>query len=189
MDQEVAKTLGELERKLNALERELAAADSGGGGVRVVDEAGADPPAPPAPEPGPAIDLAELRGFRERIERFAKELIDDYEQLVGRVEASLEGAAAPGLAQQREATFEGRVELGVGPFYDVGSLGAFEQSLTRLPNAADVTVRRFEASHAVIDLRLTAPIALVRELRAVLDSDFSVREAGDNRLFLTFDES
>jgi hypothetical protein len=38
-------------------------------------------------------------------------------------------------------------------------------------------------------VRLTAPVALVRELRKTVESGFSVREVADGRVLLTFDES
>ena len=85
--------------------------------------------------------------------------------------------------------FEGRVELGVGPFYDIASLGAFERRLASLPGVGEAAVRRFEASHAVVDVHLSAPIALVRELRRAAGSDFSVREIASGRILLTFDEA
>ncbi len=85
--------------------------------------------------------------------------------------------------------FEGRVELGVGPFYDIASLSAFERRLASLPYVVEASVRRFEASHAVVDVRLAAPVALVRELRRAVETDFSVREVADGRILLTFDEA
>jgi hypothetical protein len=57
-----------------------------------------------------------------------------------------------------------------------------------VPHASDVAVRRFEASHAVLDLSLSAPVALVRELRTLVDTGFSVREIAGARLMLTFDD-
>jgi hypothetical protein len=81
------------------------------------------------------------------------------------------------------------VELGVGPFYDIGSLSAFEQRLAGLPNVVEVAVRRFEASHAVVDVRLGAPVALVRELQRVLDTGFSVRQVAPGRIQLAFDDT
>jgi hypothetical protein len=93
-------------------------------------------------------------------------------------------------AEAREnALFEGRVELGVGPFYDIASLGAFERRLASVPGVSEAAVRRFEASHAVVDVRLAAPVALVRELRQAVESGFSVREVASGRILLTFDES
>ena len=97
--------------------------------------------------------------------------------------------SAPAASAPENALFEGRVELGVGPFYDIGSLGAFEQRLANVPGVSEASVRRFEASHAVVDVRLAAPVALVRELRHAVDSDFSVREIASGRILLTFDES
>ena len=97
--------------------------------------------------------------------------------------------AEAAAAARENALFEGRVELGVGPFYDIASLGAFEQRLASLPGVAEALVRRFEASHAVVDVRLAAPVALVRELRRATENDFSVREVASGRILLTFDES
>jgi hypothetical protein len=161
--------------------------------------------------------LAELRRFRDRLERFGRELATEYDALLGRVmtglsstpaglssapgpaspaapsQAGPSAAAAPSpeaaAAESREnALFEGRIELGVGPFYDIGSLGAFEQRLAGLPGVSEASVRRFEASHAVVDVRLATPIALVRELRRAVESDFSVREVASGRILLTFDD-
>ncbi len=49
-------------------------------------------------------------------------------------------------------------------------------------------MRRFEASHAVVDVQLAAPVALVVELRRAGETDFNVREVADGRILLTFDE-
>lgn len=217
------------------------------------------------PSDAQLASLAELRRFRDRIERFAKELTVEYDALLGRVMSGLSSAsarsghtptppnppatptapapaepapvepasveptpaepapaepasveptpvepaslatprsvapvAAPssppaptlaaGASSAEDALFEGRVELGVGPFYDIGSLGAFERRLASLPGVSEASVRRFEASHAVVDVRLATPMALLRELRRTADSDFSVREVASGRILLTFDD-
>ncbi len=203
-----------------------------------------EPDRPEQHEPGRPSEaqlagLAELRRFRDRLERFARELTDEYDALLSRVMSGLfstspatsmappppmappaaptstapssppaaalaavppvaaapppSSTAAPAApaapaAAQEETLFEGHVELGVGPFYDIDSLSAFERRLASLPNAIDASVRRFEASHAVVDLRLSAPVALVTELRRTLDTDFNVRQVAGGRLLLTFDE-
>ncbi|HEV3046289.1 MAG TPA: PLP-dependent aminotransferase family protein [Solirubrobacteraceae bacterium] len=142
MDQQVARALGELERKLEELERTLHAIGAGETGTeeepashgagRIVDEtvertppagrppgpppgAPASPPppseapaSPPPPQPRPAIvaspslraapprapqtprqapaaSPAELLRFRDRIERAARELTHDYDELLGRL--------------------------------------------------------------------------------------------------------
>jgi len=138
--------------------------------------------------------LAELRRFGERLERFAKDLTADYDAVLARVMAGLSGrvppepqAPEPAPVVSEEPLFEGRVELGVGPFYDIGSLSAFEQQVAGVPNVSEVSVRRFEASHAVVDLRLAAPVALLSELRRVLETDFGVRQVAPGRIALSFD--
>jgi hypothetical protein len=175
---------------------------------RIVDEAIEPVQAPERPRPSEAQleSLAELRRFRDRLERVGRDLAAEYDTLLGRVMSGLSAAPAPAQAPERvppapaapeiseaeareSALFEGRVELGVGPFYDIGALGAFEQRLTNLPGVGEASVRRFEASHAVVDVRLAAPVALVRELRRALDSDFSVREVASGRILITFDEA
>ncbi len=176
--------------------------------------AGAGDAQPMSPSDARLASLAELRRFRDRVERFAKELTEDYDAMLGRVMAGLSGrgssessyglgeppaiptadtrAPAPPSPPEpgpEQTVFQGRVELGVGPFYDIASLGAFEQSLAALPCVSHVAVRRFEASHAVVDLRLAAPVALVSELRRALRSDFSIREVAEGRMLLTFEDS
>ncbi len=185
----------------------------------------------PRPSEAQLASLAELRRFRDRLERFARDLAAEYDALLGRVMSGLTSAPAPAgvvppapttpsplapvptsasatpeedrpaaiqpMAEQIPAApespedmlFEGRVELGVGPFYDIASLSAFERGLASLPYVVEASVRRFEASHAVVDVRLAAPVALVRELRRTVESGFSVREVADGRVLLTFDES
>jgi hypothetical protein len=165
------------------------------------------------PSEAQLASLAELRRFRDRLERFARDLAAEYDALLGRVMSGLTSTSTPpavvgptpvedrsGAVQPtaqeippapespEDMLFEGRVELGVGPFYDIASLSAFERGLASLPYVVEASVRRFEASHAVVDVRLAAPVALVRELRRTVESGFSVREVADGRVLLTFDE-
>lgn len=194
-------------------------------------QGGSAPQERPRPSEAQLASLAELRRFRDRLERFARDLAAEYDALLGRVMSGLTSASAPtgtvtpppttrsplasvptsasatpvedrppavqSMAEEIPAApespedmlFEGRVELGVGPFYDIASLSAFERGLASLPYVVEASVRRFEASHAVVDMRLAAPVALVRELRRTVESGFSVREVADGRVLLTFDES
>jgi hypothetical protein len=167
----------------------------------------------PRPSEAQLASLAELRRFRDRLERFARDLAAEYDALLGRVMSGLTSTSTPTVAgpapvedlpaavepiaeeappapaSPEDMLFEGRVELGVGPFYDIASVSAFERGLASLPYVVEASVRRFEASHAVVDVRLAAPVALVRELRRTVESGFSVREVADGRVLLTFDES
>src|SRR5271166_801987 len=169
MDQEVAKTLGELEQKLRELERTLNAIGRDGGQAaeqlsggthpardapepglsRIVDETleSAEPapapraPAPPAPAPAAAAwqataspasprpasappasappasappasappapaagppSAAELLRFRDRLEQAARELTQDYDELLGRLSyAAMPSTAGPTISFAR----------------------------------------------------------------------------------------
>ena len=113
--QELARTLGELERKLESLERTLGTIATGpdtseqqeAAASRIVDESvepaaavreNPPPPSPPAPdttpagapEPAPphgplAPAPEDLLRFRERLESTARELTRDYDRLLGRL--------------------------------------------------------------------------------------------------------
>ena len=128
MDQEVARTLGELEHKLVELERTLHALSGGEQQAtrplpsppapqtsRIVDEAfepsrQPHPPAPPGrPAPQPPRSPrppapAELLRFRERLERAARELTHDYDELLGRLSyAAVSTTTAPTISFARGA--------------------------------------------------------------------------------------
>jgi DNA-binding transcriptional MocR family regulator len=112
MDEEVARTLDELGRKLEALEHTLGTLSGAGSPPpprpaplapapapgRIVDEAvegvaAPRAPTPPAPGPrgpvstqrGPVPGAAELLEFRRRLEETARRLTDEYDELLGRL--------------------------------------------------------------------------------------------------------
>jgi len=140
VDQEIANTLAELERKLRELERVLGGigqgVGEGDGGTgrqaaavpasqvsptprgapsasRVIDEAvegaprGPLQPAPGRRPPPPAErspSAAELLRFRDRLERTARELTHDYDELLGRITyAAVSTPAGPSISFARGA--------------------------------------------------------------------------------------
>jgi hypothetical protein len=182
---------------------------------RLVDEA-TEKAEPPTPSPAELKSLpVELERLRNRLQHFALQLSEDFEQLLDNVKATqpsptqthsspqsptfgppvTAGDAAPETSPTGQpgpftdqVLFDGHVELGAGPFYDMSSLSEFEQLLAGLPDVQEACVRRFEASHAVIDIRLAAPMTLVGQLRDILEADFTTRQLADGRLLLTFDD-
>ncbi len=108
---DVTGALTELERKLRELQQELSSIGRRGevetviapaappASGRIVDEA-ADPSPTPEAQPSDARleSLAELRRFRDRLERFGRELATEYDALLGRVMTGLSGTAAPAPA-------------------------------------------------------------------------------------------
>jgi 2-aminoadipate transaminase len=131
VDREIASTLGELERKLHELERTLveigSRAQSPGDGFAsraadssstLVDEA-LEGSASPAREFTPGQRTTGLRGtaggesapptaaellrFRERLERTARELTHDYDELLGRLRTPAPAPSAPAISFARGA--------------------------------------------------------------------------------------
>jgi len=80
--------------------------------------------------------------------------------------------------------FEGRVELDAGPFVDFASLSAFERSLGRIGNVADVYVRRFSDDRALIEVTLAQPTPLLRAIVNSLPYTIEVHETYEGRLVL-----
>ncbi|HEV2981276.1 MAG TPA: PLP-dependent aminotransferase family protein [Solirubrobacteraceae bacterium] len=133
MERELATTLGELERKLQELERTLveigsrtqpgddglAARPDDAESTRLIDESmeGRAFQAPPraAAQPAPASrrttagapagppTAAELMRFRDRLERSARELTHDYDELLGRLRTPDPAPASPPISFARGA--------------------------------------------------------------------------------------
>jgi ribonuclease E len=99
-------------------------------------------------------------------------------------------APSPAIAQPPPApsgadehrTFAGAVEVDAGPFGDIATLQAFEQALAGVDGAEDVYVKSFEGNRALIDVRLSNPVPLVRQLRERLSLPMITREARDDRV-------
>lgn len=90
---------------------------------------------------------------------------------------------APDAAHE-DRTFDGAIVVDAGPFTDIAALSAFEQGLARVPGAEDVYVSGFEGNRALIELRLSQPVALVREMRQAVPAGFTVTDAAAGRLRL-----
>jgi hypothetical protein len=98
-------------------------------------------------------------------------------------------AGAAGAATGEAAWFEGHVEVDAGPFADITALGDFELKLAQLPQVAAARVRGYGANRALIDVHLSGPAALVRDLRGVWGTGFTVLEAQAGRLSLVLDSA
>jgi hypothetical protein len=77
--------------------------------------------------------------------------------------------------------FEGPVVIDAGPFTDIATLSTFEQGLARVAGVEDVYVSGFEGNRALVELRVAAPVALVREMRS-RSGAIDVAEAAPGRL-------
>jgi hypothetical protein len=93
-------------------------------------------------------------------------------------------APPPPPPAHEDTLFEGAIVLDAGPFTDIAALSAFEQGLARVRGAEDVYVSGFEGNRALIELRLSQPVALVQEMRVTVPATFTVTDAAAGRLRL-----
>jgi hypothetical protein len=98
------------------------------------------------------------------------------------VAAGLPGSPQPAVEQHDDLTFSGPVIVDAGPFTDITTLQAFEQAMARIDGAEDVYVRSFEGDRALIDVRLSNPVPLVRLLREQLPMPMMSTDVGEGRL-------
>lgn len=68
-----------------------------------------------------------------------------------------------------------RISVDVGPFRDFSQLVAFEDAANAIPATGEITIRRFSAGRAEIDIDLTDPVDLLSELGERCEMTFAVR--------------
>jgi hypothetical protein len=104
-------------------------------------------------------------------------------------------AAAETAAEAPESTFgvrpaapaelcEGVVQLEIGPLADFSQLVGFEDAAGAIEGTSEISVTRFSAGRASLDLRLSKPVDLIRELARRSPVEFEVRSLRDGRLIL-----
>jgi hypothetical protein len=81
-------------------------------------------------------------------------------------------------------TFEGHVELDVGPFVDFAALTSFERAIARLPRVERVVVRHLEGDRARIELTLSDATPLLATIREYLPYELHVHSASHGKLVL-----
>ena len=82
--------------------------------------------------------------------------------------------------------FEGVVQLEIGPLADFSQLVGFEDAAGGI--ASEVSVTRFSKGRASLDLRLSEPVDLLRELEERAPFDFRIRSVRNGRLILDLGE-
>ncbi len=85
--------------------------------------------------------------------------------------------------------FEGMVHMEVGPLRDFSQLVRFEDVLTGIGAATEISVKRFSQGRATLALRLERPIELLRELQERSPFQIKVRSLRDDQLIVDVDEA
>lgn len=202
---DIGAALADLERKLDALEREIGSA----GDEQMNGASTPESPAPAAPAPRSAgrspdvvgpVQREELEAFRDHIEETMLGLLAGYDRMLrairpggaapsaGQVAAAAQppaplhpsapGPSLPPLGAGDDLQVEGAVTLDAGPFHDIAALGRFEQALARLPGVGDVDVKGFEGHRAIIGAELEAPVAIAAEMQRVAGLSVAVHRQG-----------
>lgn len=151
----------------------------------------------PAAASAPAELIAEVRQRMAGVATQLEELMRLRRELELRAHQSPIAPAPPAPTppapsagdSSEDVVFEGAVVLDLGPFSDLGAVGAIERALRALPQARRASVREYRDNRAVIDLDLDVPVALLRDLRYVLGLDFSVLVAAPGQLSLSLESS
>ena len=100
-----------------------------------------------------------------------------------------------GTAQARVAFAGGQVagasrrsiSVDIGPFADFSQLVRFEDAANAIGATGDISIKRFSGGRAQIDVSLSEPVDLLRELEENCDLDFRVRSQSDDSLILDVD--
>jgi len=82
-----------------------------------------------------------------------------------------------------------RVSVDVGPFEDFSQLVRFEDAANAIGATGDISIKRFSEGRARIDVALSEPVDLLRELEERSDLEFKVRSAADDEIVLDLGDS
>jgi hypothetical protein len=168
---DVEATLADLERRLHALQAELAHEDENEGDGAPAPAAERRPgrlrvegvdTRPPGEDP--------LHAFGDRLRRTAADLLAAYDDAVG------QARGGEGELFDAEVALEARADL--------PALCALAQALAAVPGVHAVDLRAYAGGHAALDVALDRPVALVAELRARSPAPFGVLASRPGRLVL-----
>ena len=83
--------------------------------------------------------------------------------------------------------FVGSVELEVGPLSDFAQLVGFEDAAGGIDATREISVKRFAAGRATLEMRLSEPVELLRELEERAPFEFKVRDLRADRVVIDVD--
>ena len=83
--------------------------------------------------------------------------------------------------------FAGLVEVEVGPLSDFAQLVGFEDAVSEIGATSEIAVKRFTKGRATLEMHLSEPVELLRELEERAPFEFRVRDTRDDRLVLDVD--
>jgi hypothetical protein len=114
------------------------------------------------------------------------------DRVAGEWEAKSPEPPLLGNAQARVAFARGQiagasrqsVSVDIGPFEDFSQLVRFEDAANAIGATGEISIRRFSGGRAQIDVGLSEPVDLLRELEESCDLEFRVRSQSDEEIVL-----
>lgn len=120
-----------------------------------------------------------LDALEEAIARVASDMDpEDASEATAPASEAVAAVRAGARAERR------RVSVDIGPFEDFSQLVAFEDAANSIGATGDISIKRFSAGRARIDVALSEPVDLLRELEQRCDLEFRVRSAADDEIVL-----
>jgi hypothetical protein len=92
-----------------------------------------------------------------------------------------------GRGEISQETFEGTIQMEIGPLGDYSQLVGIEDAIGRL-GASEISIERFSEGRATLKMNLDEPVDLLRELEENSPLEFHVRRAAEDNLVLDVDE-
>jgi hypothetical protein len=80
-----------------------------------------------------------------------------------------------------------RISVDVGPFADFSQLVRFEDAANSIGATGDISIKRFSGGRARIDVAVSEPVDLLRELEESCDLDLRVRSRSEDEIVLDVD--
>jgi hypothetical protein len=138
-----------------------------------------------------AVELSErISELSRRPEEARDRLLEALYEAIARIGAGDEEQAevepAFGVRPATEM-FEGRVEVDVGPLEDFSQLVGFEDAAGGIGATSEISVTRFTQGRATLEMKLTQPVELLRELEQRTPFGFRVRDQRADRVVLDVD--
>ena len=86
-----------------------------------------------------------------------------------------------------ESVFQGLIEVEVGPLSDFSQLVGFEDAASGIGAASEISVKGFAKGRATLEMNLSEPVELLRELEERMPFEFHVRDTREGRVVLDLD--
>jgi hypothetical protein len=135
---------------------------------------------------GRAAGLDAYEAGEER-DRILDALEDAIDRVAGDWEPEAGGAETPPPVRRLSAADRRRISVDVGPFADFSQLVRFEDAANAIGATGDISIKRFSEGRAMIDVALSEPVDLLRELESRCDLELKVRRASDDEIVLDVD--